>query len=249
MSIITGVSPGRASRLPATAASIEVLQEHIGRAGWSVNWIVVVDGPGLMNGLSWPAGTKLERLAGKCGTAACINRALALCHPSWVLILQAGDELLVSGMLDLLQEPALARASWAAANMRITSRGTVVTDTTVAPKRWEAHQLAQSWSVPFAFHPAALVVRSSLILEVGGWPALPANEDLAAALYVSELGPGIVTAYRIISRELQRTTKRGISRELALREDAFATITAVLNARRAGSQHSGVTPPAGARTV
>ncbi len=248
LSIITGVSPGKIARLADTAVNIEELYRKIDSIGWSLSWTVVMDGPGVVNGIDWPACTKIERLAAKSGNASCINRALALCHPSWVMVLQPTDSILVDGMLEFLQEPTLSQVEWAAANLKLTAHGRFVTYTSVSPKRYAAHSLARDWSVPFPFHPAALIVRSGLLLQAGGWPALPDNEELAVALYVSELGPGVVTAYRVVSREMQRTTKRGKARDMALREDSFAIITAMLNARRAGTRHPGVTPPTGARS-
>ena len=248
LSIITGISPGKTARLADTIVSVEELYRKIDSVGWSLSWTVVMDGPGVANGMNWPACTKIERLAAKSGSASCINRALALCHPSWVMVLQPTDSILVDGMLEFLSEPALPRVEWAAANLKLTARGQFVTYTSVTPKRYAVHTLARNWSVPFPFHPAALIMRSSALLQIGGWPALPDNEELAVALYVSELGPGVVTAYRVMSREMQRTTKRGKARDMALREDSFAVITAVLNARRAGTQNPGVTPPTGARS-
>jgi hypothetical protein len=102
--------------------------------------------------------------------------------------------------------------------------------------------LAQRWTSPFPFHPNSAAVRRGLLLSLGGWPAM-VNEDVGALLLLGEesagsVHPAVLTRYRVWDGQ--------ITAAAAYHPDkvtAFATMEAMVNARRRRAGRAPVVRP------
>ncbi len=247
VTIVTGLLPDEKGHLAGMASTVDAAQASLAPAGWGLSWIVIIDGRGALPQVELPKGTKLERMADHAGRTACLNRAASLCHPSWVMALYPGDTLVAGGLCDLLTEPVLRGVKWCGGKVVLVGNRGTETVSTVTPREWKRYELAENWTIPFAYHPATLIVRSQILLAAGGWPALTGSENLGLALNVSDLADGVVTAHTILRRQLPVVTARSQGRRAVNRQSAFATITAVLSARRSLEGMPGISPPKAAR--
>jgi hypothetical protein len=246
VTILTPVAPRLAAHLPETARSVSATVAAAVPAGFDVHWMVVVDGPGDLPpdvpALAEP-WARVVRLPFRSGVSAARNIGLAAARDGWILPLDGDDELDPGAVLALLQDRELAVHDWASSNRVLTGGGHTVhwRDT---PRRWPAGRLAEEWRAPLQFHPNSVLVQRSLALAVGGWPALPSNEDHLFALLLSEHADGVSTThaplrYRRWDRQVTATSDYTADRHVF-----HDLIVAVVNAAR-GRQ--GRTPVPGPR--
>ncbi|HEY6234336.1 MAG TPA: glycosyltransferase family A protein [Candidatus Elarobacter sp.] len=221
--------PARAEYLTETAAAVSRCRVAAARAGWGLEWVVVVDGPGAVPAV---ACDQLTRLPERVGIASARNVALANAAGGWIAPLDGDDVFDEAGFTALLAVLDRNRElSWLSGN-RLLMDGRRTAHWNAKSTPWPAGTLADSWSSPFPFHPNCLLVRTDLALRVGGWPAVPVNEDMAFALLVAEEAAGasdvpVLTHYRVWDR--QETARRTYP---ALRVLSFPVIAGLLNERR-----------------
>ena len=232
LSILTPVLPRVADHLPSAAASVSRVRSTLGPG--ACEWVVVVDGPAphslLSDSLDGPDIT--VRHGRCCGVSAARTAALAAATGRWVLPLDADDELDADGVAALVDVAESSEVGWASGNRTLMDGSRTAHWNDVAV-RWEIGSLAERWTAPFAFHPNSVLADRRLSLGVGGWPALPANEDLAWVLAVSEEDTGISTPH-VVTR--YRTWDEQVVSHVGYPADkslAFRTIEALVNARRA----------------
>ncbi|MGL5830455.1 MAG: hypothetical protein ACRC0L_12935, partial [Angustibacter sp.] len=110
-------------------------------------------------------------------------------------------------------------------------------------RQWAPGELAEHWTAPLPFHPNSIVARKSAIQACGGWPALPANEDLLVALLLSERSfgasvPEVLTHYR--TWQNQEVADGNYSK---LKNISFSVIEGIVNASRHGQGRLPITRP------
>jgi hypothetical protein len=178
VSVITACLPKAADYLHEAATSIEKARDEI-----DLEWILVLDGP-----TDEPIPGKPDQLIvmpRQRGVSVARNFGLAKASSPLLTNLDGDDEIDSSGLLAgveaLEHDEALG---WVALNRLLTTG-----EMTVhwhGPKNWKIGEVAETWSAPMAFHSNTLVMRTSEVKKVGGWPALPACQDLALCLLLSE---------------------------------------------------------------
>ena len=170
--MLTAVAPHLSGHLLDTAQSVQRAFRAAASVGWTLRWLIAVDGPGEIPTLGGvPAD--VHRLAVRAGVAGARNCALAGAHAhGWVLPLDGDDELDANGLAAVLSDPALTRADWTSAN-RVLLEGSHTPHWRNGPRSWAPGERASAWALPFPFHPNTLLVRSAVARAAGGSPADP----------------------------------------------------------------------------
>jgi glycosyltransferase involved in cell wall biosynthesis len=235
VSVITACLPKAFDYLAAAAESIERARAQV-----SLEWILVLDGPTDEAVPGKP--DHLIVMPRQRGVSVARNFGLAKASSSLLTNLDGDDEIdpkgLTAGIKALEENTALG---WVALNRLLTTG-----EQTVhwhGPKEWEAGEVAETWSAPMAFHSNTLVMRTSEVKKVGGWPALPACQDLALCLLLSERMPGasledVLIRYR--SWDGQNTASSTFRTEQAL---AYSYIEDVVSFVRADYGREAVKAP------
>lgn len=239
LTVITPVGPGSERWLPEAAQSIEdarVSIRDLGELEWAICWdgTDATDVVGANVQVAW---------TNQSGVAAARNAALAHASGEWVFPLDA-DDLLEPDGIRLLLDVCLSRSDiqWAGAN-RILVDGAKTPHWFEAERTFPVGSLAQDWRAPFPFHPNTLLVRRELLSRVGGWPALPVNEDLGLALALSEEAAGISVPITVMR---YRPWKGQLTNDGAYVDNkrmAFSVIASQLNARRNFASRTPIASP------
>ena len=241
MTALTAVLPERAQYISETACSIQRAKTVVQQAGWTLNWIVVIDGPGEV--ASQYLTDQVVRLPARQGISAARNVGLSKAESHWVFPLDSDDLLDADGLLKLLKTSSNEQnLVWLGAN-RLLLDGHRTAHWNRDPQRWTPGELATQWSAPFAFHPNSVIVNRNAALSVGGWPAVGVNEDLALVLLLSEIGdggfdPAVLTHYRVWEKQEISASDYEEKKKIA-----FCVIQALVNARRALLHRGGIIAP------
>lgn len=242
LTLLTACLPAQSDHFEETARSVQVLRERLlAEDNVELEWVVCYDGPGEVR--PTPFVDKEIRLVRHCGVAVARNIALSQASGKYFAILDADDLIVYEGVkqaLTLLE--ANDQVSWVACNRTFLDG---------SPTRhwhgkayWGPKFLAWDWTSPFPFHPSSLVMRTDIALEIGGWPALSACEDVGFILEVSERHGGAAVT-EVLSRhrawDKQLTQGQGWSQE---KELAYDYIETLLNNNRRKSRDPLITRPA-----
>ena len=223
LTVITAVKPDRSQFLPETAASIQELRNIL-----NVQWIVCWDG---IRPQKTPDAT--YEINGEINSGISATRNLALPHikAPFTTPLDADDLIVSSGCLKAIQHLKESTSQWVGLN-RILLSGEKTSHWKDNEKFLPKGSLALNWSAPFEFHPNSFIIKTELLKEIGGWPALSCNEDLGLVLYASEKSdgifiPSILTKYRVWDgQEVQ--SESYIKRKY----NSFSIIESIINQRR-----------------
>lgn len=182
VSVITACLPSAADHLEKAAESIREAKEHL-----DLEWLLVFDGPGEVEA---PLGAdRVITMPRQRGVSVARNFALSYSSSPLLTNLDADDELAWEGLLAaverLEENPQLG---WLALNRVLTDGSKTVH--WHGQRSWALGEVAETWSAPMAFHSNTLLMRTAHVKRVGGWPALPACQDLGLCLLLSELSPG-----------------------------------------------------------
>jgi glycosyltransferase involved in cell wall biosynthesis len=233
--ILTPLVPGRLALAAEARDSVLAASGAAGRAGWRVRWIVSVDGPAeaaaAMLGadalvIGDPAGRSCR------GVSVARNRALSRAAGGWVYPLDDDDLLDAAGLAAMLSDPALDMAGWASSN-RVLLDGQRTVHWRDELRRWLPGDLEEAWAAPFPFHPNSVLVRTDIALAAGGWPAVPANEDLGFALAVSALADGVSLTHTVTRYRAWDGQAVNAAAYRPGKAESWTMIGAVVNARRA----------------
>jgi hypothetical protein len=240
--LITAVRADLAEHLGTTALSVAALRAQLADHGWDVRWHVAVDGDRALT--SEPAQADMVmRIGRQVGVSCARNLALsATGGQGWVFRLDGDDELDVAGWTNLVADPAFGSEAWHPTNL-LTGEGGRTAHYFDQPRRWERSAVEEHWTSPLAFHPGNVVVRAELALAVGGWPALRLNEDLAWCFALNALEPGLGLPH--VTLRYRRWAKQTVA-DVSYVQDkaqAYAFITATVNARRSRAGLAPITAP------
>ncbi len=232
LSLLTAAYPPTAEHLLETARSVGKLQKLAQLAHCSVEWIVVVDGPGAIPPIQRYADVRVIQAPMRGGTSAARNYALAHSSGAWVMPLDHDDLVDAAGVLKAIQDPGMASYGWfvgQALNVggsrdpkRVRSPGSV----------WETRQLEETWQCPLPFHPNIIVARRELALSVGGWPAIPGVQDLGFVMFLNRHAAGTEVEHCLahIRRWEKQTTSQGYWLEVKRLD--FHLLGSMINADR-----------------
>lgn len=231
LTLITAVDPGRCDYLGETAESVKTARVAVEACGWLLEWVVIFDGP-TKTIIDYGADA-VESLSKHSGIAQARNVGLGITTGAWVMPLDADDLLNAEGLTSVLRRVATQsqEVGWVAVN-RTLMDGSKTLHWNTEFRKWNIGDLASTWSSPFPFHPNSVLARRDMALRVGGWPALPANEDMAWSLLLSEVAEGVlftdvVLFYR--TWDGQEVSRAGYLHDKSL---SFRAIEGMINAVR-----------------
>lgn len=242
VSALTPVGPGRDRWLADSAQSVLACRSAVRDAGVELEWVVCYDGAVPRDDLPIPPD-RLVTLAATRGLPTARNAALAAATGDWVLPLDSDDLLdpadfaaVVGALLS-----ADAGTGWIGCN-RLLVDGGATPYWVDREQHYPVGSLAEAWTSPFPFHPNSAVVRRELVLSIGGWPAM-VNEDIGALLLLGEASagavhPAVLTRYRVWDGQITAAPAYHPDKVVA-----FATIEAMVNARRRRAGRPPVTRP------
>jgi glycosyltransferase involved in cell wall biosynthesis len=216
ISVITAAYAPSADYLAETAAAIAALDLP---PGWELEWVVQEDGerPQLAGFFADVDHARYEATGQRYGTA--LTRNLALARASGVLVqaLDQDDVLLPGAMTTLVPRFAEYQIHWA-----IGQADDLMPDGTRRPypspipfglmkagkvNAWAADQ-GGNWPI----HAAALMMRTASLRALGGWTAIPGDDELATFAALSEIADGyydeaLTWLYRHHPKQMHRTAE------------------------------------------
>lgn len=233
--MLTPVLPEKGTHLGACAESVDAIRQISRDHGIRIGHLVVVDGDG---DIEIPRGSDSVRLSRRFGIATArtyglrtLNeRDLNLRH--WVYPLDADDLIDATGWADVLRSSVLRRdAGWVATN-RLTTDGARRHWWIDAERHYRKHEFAEEWRHPAQLHPNSVIFDLELLLRLGGWSAIPTEEDVALFLRATSASegiaiPAVVTRYRIWDQ--MTIAERELAREYPSRQ---GLIISMVNALR-----------------
>jgi glycosyltransferase involved in cell wall biosynthesis len=238
LTILTTSLPGCAGHLRETADSIARAKSFIPA---TINWVLVIDGPGEVPDISDVIETRVIRLDRHTGLPSARNVGLGAVTTEWVMPLDHDDLLDSDGLLAMWSAIAKTDHYWVAGNVALVGGG-VSPHFASKPKTFARHQLEAEWTMPFIFYPNAVVVKTHAALAVGGWPALEAAEDLGFVLALNASWDGAFLPHTILQyRVWEQQTSQSIGYKTR-KTRAFEALMLMVNARRASR---GMQPIAG----
>lgn len=242
ISVITAVQPERARHLPEAWESLRA-QEAL-PAGWEWEWVVQQDGfDGGALLASLPTDPRIEAASGRPGgPAVARNLGLARSRGSLVRVLDA-DDVLTPGALrrDVATMVERPRVGWCVSRvLDLLPDGTTAEfPDNPRPGRLAPGSVFDDWLLHdhvASVHPASLCVRRGLLVELGGWMALPASEDTGLVMALNVVSDGWFTAvpsllYRKWPGQLTAEAAHSGAEERRLRFALIAERAAGLRAR------------------
>jgi glycosyltransferase involved in cell wall biosynthesis len=226
--VLTPVLPSASEHLKACEQSVNELTYALGYYGIIVQWLVAVDGPGDIGHQSY--ADHVVHLPERVGPAKARNSLLPYAKGEWIVPMDCDDLFDIKGMEDLAQHliDCDDDLGWLAANRLLTS-GERTPHWNNLARRVKPGSLSENWESPFAFHPNSMVIRRSLLNNLGGWPVIEVNEDMALALMLSEHAKGfiatdVMTRYRIWHKQAVSQAEYPEQKK-----KAFAEIEVLLN--------------------
>jgi len=195
----------------------------------SVQWIVIWDG---LAACELPEASDTIEAGRHVGIACARNLGISHIQAPFVAILDADDLVVPSGCQTAAQAlQSDASIGWVGLNRTFIDE-TPTRHWRDDPQTFRAGELATSWTAPFVFHPNSVMMRTSLLCQIGGWPAIPTNEDLGMVLVASEhMGgtflPDVITRYRVWEKQEVSQHTYELAKMLS-----FSYIEVVVNAVR-----------------
>lgn len=231
LTILTPVVPSTSDHLAACESSITELTYVLGYYGIIVQWLVAIDGPGKL--AYEPQADEVVRLSQRKGIAKARNDLLSLATGDWIIPLDCDDEFDISGMASLGQYliDCEEDLGWIAGN-RLLITGEKTSDWNNTGRGYCLGHLATEWTSPFPFHPNSVAIRRTAIREVGGWPDVEVNEDMALMLLLNEYHAGRVRT-DVLTRHRERP-KPSANQPAYLHETCteFSAIETLINTHR-----------------
>lgn len=239
LSVLTPVAPERSEHIRETANSIDQSRRAINELGWKLEWLITVDGLGRLPTID--AEHKLISLNRNFGISTARNVALSQAQGDWVMPLDA-DDLFCPDELRALLTNISDDDHWIASN-RLLLDGSKTPHWNDKGRGWSVGELVEGWTTPFSFHPNSLTVRRNDALLVGGWPAIPMNEDLGFVVALSERFPGRFDVSHVVSYRVWDGQEVNNPSYINWKSISYKTIEGQVNAYRASQNRVLVTAP------
>ena len=195
VSVITAVLPSASQHI---AEAWDSLKAQDLPAGWTLEWIIHVDGPGrLTNDFTVDDGrVELHQSTTREGPAIARTLALGRATGDLVKVLDA-DDILTLGQLAREIEvferfPAVVWSTSRVLDL-LSDGSTVGFPEDPPPGVIEQDSVISHWRTHHhraSVHPATLCMRADELRSLGGWMALPASEDTALLLVLNALYQG-----------------------------------------------------------
>lgn len=233
--VLTAVLPEKSEHLGDTARSVLKVRGELAEHGVAVRWHLVFDGPADLVGFEPAVAEAADRvltLPRRCGASTARNSGLVGCDTGLLMPLDGDDILRSEGVLAAVEllssRPDLG---WVAGVANIWGDGQKHPEAGNAlrlgpdGRSWPAGSLKYSPERPWvgaaedAFCPSAVVMRTGLVWDAGGWPAVPVAADKGLLLKVSSLSAGVQLDVPFISYRMwseQTTAEAGFSPLLSL---------------------------------
>jgi glycosyltransferase involved in cell wall biosynthesis len=194
LSVLTACLPAVSEFLHRSAASIPSSIET--RNGVvDIEWVVCFDGPGPVPAIKAPTKTIFLTSAAHEGISPARNRALLASSGDWVVVLDADDTLITSGVKTLLQHISANPSLGWGSGLLSSENGNCLDPFPINPvKFWDAGEFVDQWTAPPVCNPAIAFMRKDLLLASGGFPGLAVLQDRLPIFSVSELAPGVTVA-------------------------------------------------------
>lgn len=189
------------------------LRHSLDHQGVSWRWVIALDGrtaPLPSSIVNDQRVTVVTTGANRRGAAAARNLALTRVRTQWVTSVD-DDDLLADDSLLLRVNAALSRLGlgWSCGRMvDLLPGGETTQRCSLLPTEDMAHQQRlvpsgpvdpggpwRAWPesrAPFPLSPSALMVRTSLLRAVGGWPGTQQREDYGMAMAVTSVASGVM---------------------------------------------------------
>lgn len=248
LSLLTPLHPRRRDHIAEAAESVQKLRETARQRHMAVEWVVVHDGsdPRSQDCFVHDAAPDVEvTLPAAVGIAACRNVALSRARGEWVFPLDGDDLIEPDGLLTAFEsarDSSTPDVGWVATN-RTLLNGDITSHWFSVPRIFEKSDLAANWTTPFVFHPNSVLMRRQLLLEVGGWPAIPSNEDMALLLRLSEESRGVALPAVALRYRVWEKQEVQLATYLGQKQAALYQMAAFINALRASRNRPPVEPP------
>lgn len=234
--VLTPVLPEKGAHIKECSASVEAVKEMSADYGVDIGHLIVVDGPGT---LDTPDTAVVIQLARRYGIATARTYGLRVLNNRdrtrrhWVYPFDSDDILDADGWEQVLKSGTLQRddLGWIATN-RVTTEGEQRSWWIEEERLYRRHEFAPEWQHPSQIHPNSVFFELELLLRMGGWPAIPSEEDVAAFLRATSWSdgialPAVVTRYRIW--EEMTIAEKGFAHEYPSRQ---RLIISMVNAER-----------------
>ena len=182
LTVITAAHPGSYQWLPRAASSLSTQRTPL-------RWIVVADDEDSSQAQAAlacaPEAVRRSMTVMATGRRACgaaVARGIALIEVStpWIANLDSDDCWLPGGVDFLLGSCLRHGASWAVGHTINETPEGLVPRPKLAPRTLRPGEfLEQAATVPLPWAQPGLVAKTSAVIKLGGWPALPFAEDTA----------------------------------------------------------------------
>ena len=194
ITVVTPVHAASAEYLPEAYRSLAAQELP---EGWDWQWVIQTDGESELVNPYVPEDSRIDYGWGRRGGPGVARTlALARAHGEFIKVLDA-DDVLAPGVLarDLAVLTEHPDIGWTTSRaLDLMPDGTTAAfgqdppegpiDIGVSLAHWRAHE--HRTHVP----PSTLCVRRRLLLALGGWPALPASEDVGLLLGLNAISRG-----------------------------------------------------------
>lgn len=243
--VLTPTLPEKGSHLRECVESVAAARAAAATYGVDIGHLVVVDGPGEIDIPAGPVRIDLSRRHGIAtartyGLRTLNERDLSRRH--WVYPLDSDDVIDAEGWEQVLRSRALeAPHGWIATN-RVTTDGERRHWWIPQERLYAKHEFAEEWLHPSQIHPNSVFFDLELLLRIGGWAAIPSEEDVAAFLRATSVSAGlalphVVTRYRIWTE--MTIAERGFAHEYPSRQ---GLIINMVNAMRTADGRAPIAP-------
>jgi len=225
ISVITPVHSAVGQYLAQTGASVlgQVLPP-----GWELEWLVQEDGPDPHLGALLPPDARIRYDAHGRQFGCAVTRTSALRRARGELVFSLdGDDLLSPGAAGAYIRAAQANpgAAWfSGAYYRFGSSATPLHTGGLPLGQVPAGTVARYWEQAgrFPFPAAVVCYRAGVLLDRGGWPAVPRSDDAVLLAAVNATWPGMIIADEIFGYRQHAAQNTSQPWNVALKADVVA---------------------------
>lgn len=194
ISILSSAYAPTATHLPETIRSVEKLDLP---DGWQLEWVIQEDGPepklgGLFDELPF---ARYEANGRQMGLAYTRNLGLARVHGDLVHVLDHDDLLLPHALTTMIPAFDDPQVQWAIGQADdLLPDGQRVAYPPALPFGFVPAPTVNDWAIAnggnWPLHCAGLTMRTDILRAIGGWVAIPIDDDVAMFAALAEIADG-----------------------------------------------------------